>query len=152
MVQKYIAALLVLTVLGFVTPCMAGDFTNSTPLTQTHLINLNSINHRAALGNLAGGLAFAPPQTPQAQKAAPAKTGELTTGGKIMKWVGIGLMAEGAGVVAYGATIKDPCSAYGPGYICTSNYTTVRATSFAAGGASIGIGAVLLIIGLHKKN
>src|ERR1017187_2264642 len=86
MVQKYIAALLVFTILGFVTPCMAGDFTNSTPLLQTHLVNPKLIPQRASLGNLAGGLAFAPPQTPLAQPA-PSHKGELTTGGKVMKWV-----------------------------------------------------------------
>src|ERR1017187_6955757 len=108
MVQKYIAALLVFTILGFVTPCMAGDFTNSTPLLQTHLVNPKLIPQRASLGNLAGGLAFAPPQTPLAQPA-PSHKGELTTGGKVMKWVGIGLMIEGAGTAAYGATVSDPC-------------------------------------------
>jgi hypothetical protein len=136
--------------LGFVTPCMAGDFSNSAPMAQTHLVNPKFIPQRGAYSNLAGALAFAPPQTPQAQ-AAPASTGELSTGGKIMKWVGIGLMAEGAGLATYGAVLSDPCKGFSSG-ICTSNYSTVRGTYLGAGGASIVIGAILLIKGLHKKN
>ena len=151
MVQKYIAALLVLTMLGLATPCLAADFANPAPLLQAHLVNPKFIPQRASFGSLAGSLAFAPPQSPQGQALKPSSR-SLTTAGKVMKWIGIGLMISGGAEAGYGAIVKDPCSGLsGPYLTCTSNYTTVRTVYFAAGGASVGIGAVLLLVGLRKK-
>jgi hypothetical protein len=143
MVQKYIAAILVLTLLGLATPAMAGD-----------LVNPNLIPKRPTYAGLAPGLAFSPQQTSPSAPGTPAKSGsgELTTAGKVMKWVGIGLIASGGAETIYAATIKDPCAGIsGPYVSCTSNYSTVRAVYYGSGGASIGVGAILLIVGLHKK-
>ena len=157
MVQKYIAVLLVLTTLGITSPCMAGDFANLRPLMQTRLVSLTP--HRATLGSMAGGLAFAPPQSgqsgqPQAQ-AARSNSGELTTGGKVMKWIGIGLIASGVAEAALGAlAFKDDKVCAGSGsysYCATTDNSSVRKFYYAGGGASVGIGAILLLVGLHKK-
>ena len=63
-------------------------------------------------------------------------------------WVGVGLMGSGALGVGLGAAETDPCA--GQSY-CTSNYTTVRAVDFASGGIAAGVGLVLFLVGLGKK-
>ena len=155
MVQRYIAALLVLTMMGLATPCLAADFANPTPLLQTHLVNPKFIPQRASFGSLAGSLAFAPPQTAQGQ---PTKSSNrsLTTAGKVMKWIGIGLMISGAAEVAVGAAaFKNDKVCAGSGsysYCASTDYSGVRNAYYVSGGASIGIGAVLLLVGLRKKD
>jgi hypothetical protein len=157
MVQKYIAAILVFTVLGLTPPAFAGDFVNSkllpkrfpaSNLTSSALANPQIVPSRTTFGNLAGSVALAPPQSGGASQA---KSGGLTTKGKVFTIVGIGLMAEGALSGAYGAAIlSDPCAGYRSGS-CTSNYNTVRATYFGICAASVVVGAIFLIKGLHSR-
>jgi hypothetical protein len=114
--------------------------------------NLNFASKKMTVNPFRGGYLFSPPQTPQTPQATPAKSskGELTTAGKVMKWVGIGLIGEGALTMGLGAaTASSDCSANGLGGTnCTSD---LKAVYYGMGGASIGVGVVLLLVGLHKR-
>ncbi len=162
MVQKYIAVLCAVLLFGATTPAFAGDYVNHNLLAKVRLSNVafpalassNVLPSKATFGSMAGSLAIAmaPPQSGQgqAQQAKP-RSGELTTKGKVLKWVGIGLIAEGAFDAAYGAAIlKDPCSGYSSGR-CTSNYSTVRGTWLGASAGVAVVGVILLVKGLHSK-
>jgi hypothetical protein len=161
-VQKYIAAVVVLVLLSLNAPAFAGEFVNRNlpsnrvplfSLAPTTAVDSSVLIPRAALGNL-GVFAVAPPQSGQGQTpASKPKTGALTTKGRVFKWVGIGLMAEGAFSGLYGAAVlSDPCSGMSGRYVsCTSNYTTVRATWFGICAASVVTGAILLVKGLHSR-
>jgi hypothetical protein len=139
MVQKCIAVFLVLMLSGLAAPAFAADYMNTKLIPKTFPLAMASSS------------AFALPQSsqPQAQPTQPAQpttpnSGVSTSGG--MKWGGIVLMIGGAGLVARGASITDPCSAYsGPGVLCTSNYQEVRAASLALGGAALVAGVVLFL-------
>jgi hypothetical protein len=80
-----------------------------------------------------------------------SSSGELTTAGKVLKWVGIGLMGAGGAEVAVGATaFKDSC--YGSGiYSACTDYSPTRRIYYVSGAATAGIGAVLFLVGIHKK-
>jgi hypothetical protein len=67
-----------------------------------------------------------------------------------IRWFGLALVGGGGALIAHGAMISDPCSSFnGTGVICASNYQTVRASFFAVGGATAGLGAVLLLVHHH---
>jgi hypothetical protein len=144
MVQKCIAVFLVLMLSGLAAPAFAADYTNTKLIPNTFPMALASSS------------AFALPQSsqpqaqptsqPQAQPQPPKPNSGASETNAGMKWGGIVLMIGGAGLVARGASITDPCSAYsGPGVLCTSNYQTVRAASLALGGVALVTGAVLFM-------
>ncbi|MCL4488911.1 MAG: hypothetical protein M1570_12375 [Chloroflexi bacterium] len=166
MVQKYIAVLLVLMLTGLTTPAFAQDFVNHnllpkrfsvSTLASSGLASSKAVPTRAALGKL--GVAWAPPQAGQGQgQATKSNSGGLTTKGKVLTWVGVGLLAESGFNAAYGAAIlKDPCggvksvSVPGYSYSCTSNYSTVRGIWFGASAAVAVTGVILLVKGLHNR-
>lgn len=160
MVQKYIAVIVVILLVGATSPAFAGEFVNQSLIAKVRLANLPSpvlpsakmVSPRVTLSNMAGTVAMAPPQS--GQGPAPEKksgSGELTTKGKVFKWVGIGLIAEGGFDAAYGAAIlKDPCSDF-KGFSCTSNYSTVRGAWLGASAGVAIVGVIFLIKGLHSR-
>lgn len=151
MVRNYIALITIVALLGFCLPVMAGDLVSPNLLPNSSMAVRHNIP--ATIG------AFSMPEgTPQAGQApsttpAPASSssGELTTKGKVLKWVGIGLMAEGALDGVYGvAILSDPCKDF-PSGTCTSNYSTVRGAYLGACAGVVAVGAILLVKGLHSK-
>ena len=161
MVQKYIAVFLVFMLSSMAAaPAFAGDYTNTKLLPHRLPLSVSAsaalatsaaIPARTTFSEMAGTLAFAPqqPGQPQPQATSPSK-GELTTAGKVMKWVGIALMAGGAADVAAGAVVSNSNSCAGSSN-CLDLGSIARPVYYASGGVSIGIGAVLLIVGLHKR-
>jgi hypothetical protein len=139
MLKKCISISLVIAFLGTALPAFAGDMVDPKVLPAKP----------ARFGLLHGSIAFAPPRTGEQTPNQPPQSQQkhLTTTGKILKWVGIGLMGEGALTMGLGAaTASSECN--GLGASCTG---TLKNVYYGIGGASIGVGAVLLVIGLHKK-
>ena len=152
-----IAVLLAVMLFGATPPAFAGDYVNQNLLAKVRFSNLASpalasskvLPSRVTFGSMTG-LAMAPPQSGQ-NPTPPAKStsGGLTTKGKVFTWVGIGLIGSGVAEAAYGAAVlKDPCSGRRS---CTSNYSTVRGTWLGMCGASVVVGAILLVKGLRSK-
>jgi len=143
MIQKLIAVCLASILVGMASPLFAGE-----------LVDLkfvpNDPGAYSRTGWLHTGIAFAPPQTaPQQQPSQPANQPKhLTTTGKILKWVGVGLMGEGALTVGLGAAV-------GAAGECGGTYQvscgTAKGVYYGIGGASIGVGLVLFLVGIHKK-
>lgn len=118
-------------------PLLAGD----QPDPNFDLPRLNSF------GPLHNDALFAP--LPPGQKAAPASQSpkkQLTTAGRVLKWVGVGLMATGGLDIAAtaAASASRSCGPYG---FCDD---TVRNELYAFGGALAGVGAALFFIGIHR--
>ena len=161
MVQKYIAVFLVFMLSSLTAaPAFAGDYTNAKLLphrlpmagsASAALASSTALPPRTTFNEVVGALAFAPqqPGQPQPQPASPTK-GELTTAGKVMKWVGIGLIGAGAADIAVGAAISNTNTCAGVSN-CININGVARTVYYASGGVSIGVGAVLLIVGLHKR-
>lgn len=148
MVQRYIAALLILTLLVLATPVWAGDY-----------VNPKFLPPKATYSRLARNFALAMPQSGQqsppagqAQQSQPGSKRSLTTTGKVLKWVGIGLMAEGALTIGLGEAVYkgNGCAASYSGS-CGLDNSDARNIYRGVGGASIGTGLVLLLVGLSKK-
>lgn len=109
---------------------------------------------------MAGRFALATPQSGQESRSPsgqpqpgqqPAKR-SLTTTGKVLKWVGIGLIAEGGLTIGLGeAVYKGNGCASGSGSSCILDNSDLRNVYRGIGGASIGTGLVLLLVGLSKK-
>lgn len=143
MVQKYVAVLLVMTMFGLACPAMAGDF-----------VNPKLLPKRMTYGQIVGTIALSPQtsQRPMATPGTPAKSssGELTTGGKVMKWVGVGLMGGAALDAVYGGVIykqaDNICGSYN-----VSGCSSGKGMFFASAGVVGGIGLVLFLIGRTKK-
>lgn len=143
MVQKYIAALLVLTMLGLTSPCLAGDLASPKPLPQSrHLVNPKFIPQRATFSRVAGSLAFAPPESGQGQtgKSSTAASGQagMTKGGKIVTGIGLAMVGTGAVMIAKGGQ-----SAVG-GDMAVDWRTT--------GYLWVSVGGVLTLIGLTRRH
>jgi len=167
-VQKYIALILALMLSGLTAaPAFAGDYMNLKLLphripfaesASSALASSAALPPRTTFSEMAGALAFAPPQTGQGQPAQPAPPAppaqpakkELTTKGKIMKWVGIGLMASGGIDIAAGAAVSGSSSCNGNSY-CTTVNSVSKGIYYGSGGACIGVGAILLIFGLRNR-
>lgn len=107
----------------------------------------------ASFGLLHNYMPYAPQQsgqqqpgpTPQNQKK------QLTTAGKVLKWVGVGLMAEGGLDFAVGAADANTtvCTSTTNNTSCISG-STIRDVWFGLGGVTAGVGALLFFIGIHK--
>lgn len=91
---------------------------------------------------------FAPlPPGQQTAQPAPAPQNQkkrLTTTGRVLKWVGVGLMAIGGLDIVATAAASRPCGPYG---FCDD---TIRNELYAFGGVTAGVGAALFFIGIHK--
>ena len=169
MAQRCIATLLVLTMLGSISPAMAGDFVNR-KLIQPSAATFNQLTGGLAFGTrlnestasglliprttvsqIRGAVAMAPPQNPQPSQAPAQDQGsELTTAGKVMKWVGVGLMADGGLDVALGAAVYGNSSCSGSSYCVDFNDATQK-VMYGIGIAQIGAGLVLFLVGRTKK-
>jgi hypothetical protein len=103
---------------------------------------------------LSSKFAFAPQSSATSPGASSAPhTGDLSTKGKVFKWVGVGLMAVGGANIIRGAILSNPCNQFqGPGVFCSSNYSEVRAASFGFGGAAAGAGLFMYLIHGHYRN
>jgi len=139
MIQKCIALFLVTTMFGMTLPAFAGE-----------PVDPKLLPPDPARFSLAPrGIVFAPPQSGQQPASQPPQSQpkHLTTTGRVLKWVGVGLMGEGALTMGLGvAAASTDCYFWDTS--CTS---TVKGVYYGMGGASIGVGAVLLLVGLHKK-
>lgn len=143
MIRKSIAVFLVATVLGMASPLFAGDEPDP-KIVLPKPVSFGLLHNYVAYAPQQSGQQQQPSQPPQSQKK------QLTTAGKVLKWVGIGLMGEGALDFALAGTANSTCSglnAYNGTNSCTN---TVRDVYFGAGGATIGVGALLFFIGIHK--
>lgn len=167
MIRQYLALLLIGCLLGMCAPAFAGegDFVATTfvaPQKKTVLVaGLGNMYSTSGLPNFTTRVerprfaAFDLPQSGQQQPgqspASQPTAKQLTTAGKVMKWVGIGLMGEGALTMGLGAAEGSSASgACGAGAYQVS-CGTVRGVYYGIGGVSIGVGAILLVVGLHKK-
>lgn len=91
---------------------------------------------------------YAPQQAVPPATPPPSQKKQLTTAGKVMKWVGIGLMADGGASIGIGAaggfsacatnSYASACSSLGSGFW------------YGVGGAEVGVGALLFFLGIHK--
>ena len=152
MVQKYIALILVLTLSGLAAaPAFAGDYTNTKLLphriltagsTSQALATSTAVPSRTTFSQMAGTLAFAPPQASQAQPAKPAaSTRHWTKGGKIMTIIGLSCVAAG-GIMM---TKQNQT-------ISSTGSTDLQINWKATGAIWIGGGAVLALIGLTRHS
>jgi hypothetical protein len=73
--------------------------------------------------------------------------GKLTGAGKLSKWVGVGLMATGGIGVAYGLSVGNACGDYDDCGDCGET----RRFYVASGAVTAGVGALLYMIGIKKK-
>jgi hypothetical protein len=144
LVQKSIAGFLVATVLGTVSPVFAGDEPDPKFL----------LPKPASFGLLHNYLPYAPQQSGQQQPPSQppqSQKKQLTTAGKVLKWVGVGLMAEGGLDFAVGAADANTtvCTSITNNNFCISG-STVRDVWFGLGGVTAGVGAILFFVGIHK--
>ena len=138
MIHRLIAVSLVLVLVGTVTPLFAGD------LVDPKLLPWKTSVYRPF--RIHTGMAFAPAQTAPVEQPTqtPAQRKQLTRAGRVLKWIGVGLMAEGALAIGVGAA--ESCSG-GWDFGCQ----TARKVYYGFGGVSAGVGAVLFFVGIHKK-
>jgi hypothetical protein len=154
-IRQCVALLLVSSLLALCSPAIAGDlvsirFTAPQHDTDVNMYLASGLPNFSTRAGLPGTRAafYIPPsgqQTPS--QAPPGQPKHLTTTGKVLKWVGIGLMAEGAVVVGLGTSVIHSCNS---GEICVDR-GLAQGVYYGIGGASIATGVVLLIVGLHKK-
>ncbi len=140
--SKALATCAVAALLGLVSPVFAAD----QPDPNFVLPKLHTV------GPMHNYVLFAPlPPGQQAAPAAPAAQNQrkqLTTAGKVLKWVGVGLMAEGGLDFALGAAASNTvCTNYN--FSCVGS-STVRDVYFGLGGVAAGVGAALFFVGIHK--
>jgi hypothetical protein len=110
------------------------------------LARLNS----SALGTMRFDLPGGQAASPSPQATEPKPKGKL---GKVLTFVGLGLVGEGAGTWYYSTTLKDTysCSGSASFRVCYGeDYSQPRRVYRATGIASVGAGAVLTAIGLAK--
>jgi hypothetical protein len=164
-IRQCVAVVLVGALPAVCSPALAGDFVaqrfnvSSAGLGVT--LGLRSVSSEPGLpgpgtqlGIANANAAFtspapAPQQPPQpASPPPPAQHGSLTTKGKVLKWVGVGLMGSGGLTAGLGA------AEYSSGN-CNSqiiiNCSEVRTAVIATGAAIAGVGAVLFFIGIHNR-
>jgi len=84
-------------------------------------------------------------QEPGAPANQPAKQKHWTKGGKIMTYVGAGVMAGGAGALGYGLSNQNSLS-------CSSGSTCIAVDWKWTGVAWLGIGSALTVIGLTRRS
>src|SRR5580658_10415725 len=149
MLRQCVALLLVSSFLGLCSPVFAGDLTSTTGVGSgfghPHLVSglhlTSELPYFTPKVVRPSGYAFGLPQAAQPQ-AAPPPT-HITRTGKIMEWVGIGLMGEGAltmGIgAAYGSIGSNTCAAY---TLCNVD-NVVQDTYLGIGAASLVAGAAL---------
>ena len=80
--------------------------------------------------------------------------GGITTAGRVLFWVDIGLMGSGGAELSYAQTLKDKSYCTGSGYssYCYSeDWSQTRLVWRASGLGSIATGAVLTIVGLTRR-
>jgi hypothetical protein len=161
MIRQCVAILLVGSFLGLCTPVFAGDPTSiplalpqrstgaGTGFGHPHLtsgLHLTSDPSRFAPKiALPNGYAFGLPQSAQPQSSPQPK--QLTRTGRILTWVGVGLMGEGALTMGIGAAYNSMNC--GPYASCVDNSSVD--TYLSIGAVSLAAGAVLFFIGRHKR-
>jgi hypothetical protein len=146
MIRRCVALLLVSSLLGLCSPAIAGDLVSFRFTARQQDAKVANFSTLLALPHTPGAFYIPPPGQQQPSQPAPSQPKHLTTTGKVLKWVGIGLMAEGAVWVGLGAAVSNTCSqeyCISPGL--------AKGVYYGIGGASIGTGAILLLVGLHKK-
>ena len=154
-IRQCVAVVLVGALPGLCSPVLAGDFIARTisipPAGLGVTLGLGSGSPEAGLPGGNAAFSFQSPdqqQPPQPASPPPsAQQRSLTTKGKVLKWVGVGLMGSGALTAGLGAAefSSSNCSSY------VINCSTARNVYLAAGGAIAGVGALLFLIGIHNK-
>lgn len=123
--QRLFASLLVLAFLLTTLPCAAENE-----------IPFKALEHSAGMmPNLADG---------QSSSTLPAARGHWTKGGKIMTYIGIGMLGAGGYMLAYGLKNGDSTSC--------SNNTCVSVSWKYTGAAWLGVGTALTAIGLTRHS
>jgi hypothetical protein len=150
MIRQCFALFLIGAMLGVCSPVFAGDYVSQRFAMPVKTSGLHSSlpMFGAKAGFPASYAAFGLPESGQQQSGQPApapKTGRnLSTKGKVLTIIGIATAASGAIMMAQkDQTISSSCS----GNTCTSISINWKAT----GGITVGIGAVLAIIGLTRR-
>lgn len=121
-----LAAFLAASLLGLVTPVFAGD--QPDPFATSKPVSFGILHNHAAYAPL-------PPEpAPVPAPAPPQSSGkQLTRTGTVLKWVGVGCMAQGGLNIIVGAAT--------PGE---------RGIWIGSGAAFAAVGAALFYIGIHK--
>jgi hypothetical protein len=164
-IRQCMAVVLVGALPALCSPASAGDFVaqkfNVSAAGLGVTLGLRSISSEPGLpgsgmqlGIASANAAFpsqAPTQQQPPQPASPpppAQHGSLTTKGKVLKWVGVGLMGSGGLTAGLGAAEYSSSN-------CNSqiviNCSEVRTAVIATGAAIAGVGAVLFFIGIHNR-
>ena len=140
MIQRYLALMTVMMLLGLSSPALAGDLV-SPQLTAS--LSADAVRPYIP-GRLAAFSFQAPSQTPSQLPAAPVEK-HWTKGGKIMTFIGLGLVAAGVGLMFVpNTTVSSSCNSSS----CSETQINWKAT----GGGIAGGGAVLMIIGLTRRH
>jgi|SRR5579863_503540 len=163
MIRQCVSVVLVGAFLGLCSPAFAGDLVPTTSLAPDNIRSVSAgfghphltsaLHLTSKLPNftpkiaLPSGYAFGLPQSAQQPQSAPPK--QLTRTGKILTWVGVGLMGEGALTMGIGAAYGSIVSNCGPYAYCDNGL--VQDTYLGIGAASLATGAVLFFIGRHKR-
>jgi hypothetical protein len=147
MIRQCVAVVLVGALPAVCSPVFAGDFV-------AQRFNVSPAGLGVTLGIANAHAAFtsqAPAQQQPPQPASPPpppQHGSLTTKGKVLKWVGVGLMGSGGLTAGLGAAEYSSSN-------CNSqiviNCSEVRTAFIATGAAIAGVGAVLFFIGIHNR-
>jgi hypothetical protein len=155
-IRQWVAVVLVGALPGLCSPVLAGDFIARTisipPAGLGVTLGLGSGSPEAGLPSGNAAFSFQAPdqqQPPQpASPPPPAQQRSLTTKGKVLKWVGVGLMGSGGLTAGLGAAefSSSNCSPYSP-----ISCSTARNVYLATGGAIAGVGALLFFIGIHNR-
>ncbi|MGA2739287.1 MAG: hypothetical protein ABSG65_17840 [Bryobacteraceae bacterium] len=147
-IRQCVAIALVGALLGVCSPVLAGDFVpqkfNVSPAGLGVTLGLRSVPSGA---NAAFSLQDPNQQPSRPPTPPPQQQRSLTTKGKVLKWVGVGLMGSGGLTAGLGA------AEYSSGN-CSSlviNCSELRTAFVATGAVIAGVGAVLFFIGIHNK-
>ena len=155
MIRQCVAVMLVGALLGLCSPVMAGDFVSPrfrTPAAGSGIgLDIRNIPSTTsglpALGTRVGlpssYAAFYPSPSPQ-QTGAPSSGRHWSKAGKILTFIGAGFVVAGAVMIPHNnQTISSSCN--------SSSCTDLQINWKATGAATLGTGAVLMIIGLTRR-
>jgi hypothetical protein len=159
MIQKHVAILCALLLLGGTSSAFGAEYVNQNYFAKIRpssvfsppISGAQAFSSKVALGAISGRLAaFSPLPQGQQPSQTQSQPKHLTGGGKAMVIVGIVLIVSGGLTAAAGKLANSNNTGCGSGYGEVS-CSTVSGVYYGLGGAQVVTGALLLVFGSRRK-